>query len=101
LSWNETTEIYYTLTRLVIKTGRKMLMSKIEWVEIYSAVNQIEAEIIKGFLEAQGLMVYLSQEGYQKAMGISGPAGAYIEVMVPNYQEDQAKELLIDYSTEN
>jgi hypothetical protein len=76
-------------------------MSKIEWVEVYSAVNNIEAEIIKGFLESQGLLVYLSQEGYQKAMGISGPAGALVEVMVPNYQEDQAKELLVGYSAEN
>ena len=76
-------------------------MSKIEWVEVYSALNQIEAEIIKGFLEAQGMLVYLSQEGYQKTIGISGVAGAYVEVMVPNHQEEQAKEILKDYSTEN
>lgn len=76
-------------------------MSKIEWVEVYSAVNQIEAEIVKGYLEAQGLLVYLSQEGYQRAIGITGAPGAYVDVMVPNYQQEQAKELLIDYSTEN
>ena len=76
-------------------------MSKVKWVEVFSAVNQIEAEIIKGFLESQGLLVYLSQEGYSKAIGISGIAGAYIEVMVPNHQEEQAKEILIGYSAEN
>ena len=75
-------------------------MAKIEWVKIYSAVNQIEAEIIKGFLEAQGLLVYLSQEGYQKAIGISGVAGAYVEVMVPNHQEEHAKGILQDYTSE-
>ena len=76
-------------------------MSKYKWVEVFSATNQIEAEIIKGYLEAQGLLVHISQGGYQKAMGISGVPGAYIEIMVPNYQEEQALEILADYSTEN
>ena len=76
-------------------------MSKNKWVEIFSAVNQIEAEIIKGYLEAQGLVVHISQEGYQKAIGISGIPGAYIEIMVPNHQEKQALEFLADYSKEN
>jgi hypothetical protein len=76
-------------------------MSKIKWVIVFSAVNQIEAEIVKGYLEAQDLLVHLSQEGYQRTIGISGFPGAYIEVLVPNDQEELAKEILKDYSTDN
>ena len=61
----------------------------------------IQAEIIRGFLEAQGLSVLISREGYQSAIGISGPPAAFIEILVPNDQVADAKNILDDYHSGN
>ena len=73
-------------------------MSEPKWKKVYSAVNQIEAEIIKGLLESQGLTVFISQDSYQKTMGISGVFGAFVDVLVPNNQKTEAEEILNNMS---
>ena len=72
-------------------------MNEKKWEEIGEAVNDIEANILKGFLEAQGFDVFLSQEGYQRAMGISGIQDATVRIMVPSDQAEEAKQVLEDY----
>ena len=65
-------------------------------VPIYSAAGQLEAEIIKGFLEAQELHVVLIQESVGKTLGLSAGHLGQVQVLVPESQEKEARALLAD-----
>ena len=59
--------------------------------------GSIDAEIIRGLLESQGINVILSQEGAGRAIGLTvGPMGE-TQVLVPEKQLGKAKEILADY----
>ena len=72
-------------------------MDKREWVEIEEAADQLQANILKGLLEAQGVTAMISQEGYQQAMGLAGFGSAMVQIMVPSDQVDMAKQVLRDF----
>jgi hypothetical protein len=61
---------------------------------VYSTEGQLEAEIIKGFLEAQGLNVVLSQESVGRTLGLSAGTLGEVMVLVPETQVEDAKNLL-------
>lgn len=63
-------------------------------VSIYSAAGLLEADMLKGFLEAQGLKVFLSQESVGRTLGLSAGTLGRVNVMVPEEQVDEAKALL-------
>ncbi len=64
------------------------------WQEIARFSSPIEAEIARGFLEAQGVTVRLVQEGAARVMGIYvGPFGE-ISLLVPEDQKEHARSLL-------
>jgi hypothetical protein len=65
-------------------------------VNIYSAAGLLEAEMLKAFLEAQGVDVYLSQESVGRTLGLSAGTLGRVEVMVPEPQVEEAKTLLTD-----
>lgn len=65
-------------------------------INIYSAAGQLEADMLKGFLEAQGLDVFLSQESVGKTLGLSAGSLGIVNVMVPESQANEAKSLLAD-----
>lgn len=65
-------------------------------IDIYSAAGQLEADMLKGFLEAQGLQVYLSQESVGRTLGLSAGSLGIVSVMVPESQVNEAKTLLAD-----
>lgn len=68
----------------------------VEWVEVFRAPDHIEAEIVRGLLEASGIPVIIEARGAQALPYILGPArvGGYILVLVPPDQEEAARELL-------
>ena len=67
------------------------------WVMVASVSGEIQAEIIKGFLEAQGISVFLNQEGAGRAYGLGvGPLGE-VQILVPHTQEEAARQVLADY----
>jgi hypothetical protein len=72
-------------------------MEKREWVEVEEAADQLQANILKGLLEAQGVTVLISQEGYQQAIGLAGFGSAMVQIMVPNDQVDMAMQVLKDF----
>lgn len=72
-------------------------MEEKNWEVVEEVVDIIQAEIIRGLLEAQGISVLISREGYQSAIGITGHPAAFIEVLVPNDQVNEAKKILEDY----
>jgi hypothetical protein len=65
-------------------------------VNIYSAAGLLEAEMLKAFLEAQGVDVYLSQESVGRTLGLSAGTLGRVNVMVPEPQAEEAKKLLIE-----
>jgi hypothetical protein len=69
-------------------------MANPHWVLIQKFYDTIEAEIVRGLFEAQGIQVLLSQEGAAKALGVSVGAMGDTELMVPAEQEAPARELL-------
>jgi len=68
----------------------------VEWVEIYKAPDHVEAELIRGLLEASGIPVLTEARGAQALPYILGPArvGGYISILVPPDREEAARELL-------
>lgn len=64
------------------------------WKEIARYTDPISAEIVRGYLEAQGITVRLEQEGAARVMGVYlGPFGE-IALLVPESQVEQALDLL-------
>jgi hypothetical protein len=72
-------------------------MNDNEWEKIEQAPDTIQAEVLRGLLEAQGFLVHISREGYQSAIGITGYPSANIEILVPKDQAEEAKQTLRDY----
>lgn len=63
-------------------------------VEVYSAVNEMEAQVIKSFLESNGIPVMLQHEAISSVIGFSAGPLAQVAVLVPESLADQAIELL-------
>lgn len=68
-----------------------------EIVVVETTSGLIEAEILRGLLEANGINVWLSHESAGKVIGLSvGPLGQ-VDLMVPADQTEEAKKILDDY----
>jgi len=67
-----------------------------ELVSIGTADGQVEAEIIKGLLTANGVEVWLSQESAGTALGLTVGAMGEVEIMVRAGQAEAARSLLDD-----
>lgn len=67
------------------------------WVELTVVHGELIAETLRGLLEAQGIPVYLNQEGAGRAYGLSvGPLGATL-ILVREADLLAAREVLADY----
>jgi hypothetical protein len=65
-----------------------------DYVTVYVANGQLDAEMVRGFLEACGIPAMVSQESVGKVFGLaSGPLGE-VNVLVPVENADEAKDLL-------
>jgi hypothetical protein len=74
-----------------------MDVSERKWVLVDEVAGGIQAEILRGLLESQGLPVWLNQEGAGKAYGITLPALGSVQILVPSDVEQRALELLEAY----
>lgn len=63
-------------------------------VEIYRAVNEMEAQVIKSFLESNGIPVMLQHEAISSVIGFSAGPLAEVGVFVPEPLAEQAIALL-------
>jgi hypothetical protein len=59
------------------------------WVVVHIAQNQTDAEMVKGILDAEGLLVMLRPAGIPHL----GASGAF-EVLVPESEAESAQEIL-------
>jgi N-methylhydantoinase B/oxoprolinase/acetone carboxylase alpha subunit len=68
-----------------------------EWILVDKVQGQLQAEILKGLLEAQGIIVWLNAQGAAHAYAVSvGTMGA-VELLVPSSLADQARQILEEY----
>lgn len=66
-------------------------------VVVETTSGLMEAEILRGLLEANDITVWLLHEAAGKAIGLSvGPLGQ-VDLMVPAAQAEEAKKILDDY----
>lgn len=69
-------------------------MTKIEYVEVYTANGQLEADMIRLMLEASGLHVITRQESAGVVYGLTvGPLGE-VRILVPETEAVDAAALL-------
>jgi hypothetical protein len=72
-------------------------MSKGKWVSVSRVQGDLQAELLRGLLEAQEIPVLLSREGAGRAFGITvGPLGE-VEVLVPEPFVGEAKTIIEMY----
>jgi hypothetical protein len=74
-----------------------MTMVERNWELVEVVQDAFLAEILKGLLEAQGVMVHIVREGYQAAYGITGQVGVHIEILAPTDQVEFARQVIADY----
>jgi hypothetical protein len=72
-------------------------MSVSRWVGVESVSGELQAEILRGLLEAQGIPVMLSQEGAGRAIGLNVGRLGEVEILVPEDWYQQALQVLADY----
>ena len=69
------------------------------WEVIAEIYGELQAELLRGLLEAQGILVILNQEGAGRAYGLNvGPLGQ-VQIMVPASSVEDARHVLADYYT--
>jgi uncharacterized protein YpmB len=72
-------------------------MTKRRWKKIEQLTDTIEAEVLKGLLEAQGFLVHVSRESYQSVYGITSQSSVNIHLLVPDDQAEDAIGILRDF----
>ena len=68
-----------------------------EFEKVIVLNEPIQAEMVRGLLEAQGIQVMLSKEGAATAYGLTVGAFSEIEIFVPHSQVDAAKKIIDEY----
>ncbi len=72
-------------------------MSEEHWIVIEEMSGMLQAEILRGLLEAQGISVVLSQEGAGRAMGLTVGALGTVQILVPQGELARAQSILDEY----
>jgi len=63
-------------------------------INIYTAAGQLEAEMVKAFLESKDIQVILNQESIGRTLGLSAGYLGEVDVLVPESQVIQASEFI-------
>jgi Putative prokaryotic signal transducing protein len=75
----------------------EQVMTEEAWVLLDKVQGQLQAEILKGLLEAQGIMVWLNQEGAARAYAVEVGTLGMVEILVPSGVIDKARQVLEAY----
>jgi hypothetical protein len=72
-------------------------VSESNWEVVEEVYGELQAEMLRGLLEAQGISVILNQEGAGRAYGINvGPLGQ-VQILVPSHAIQEARQVLEKY----
>ncbi len=72
-------------------------MPKSDWVVVDTVNGSLNAEILRGLLQAQGIEVLLSQEGAGRALGLEVGLMGDIDILVNSDDVSEARGLIDDY----
>ena len=72
-------------------------MPEQNWEVIDEVAGDIQAEMLRGLLEAQGFRVWLSQEGAGRAYGLTLSTLGAVQILVPSDSAKGARHVLDDY----
>jgi hypothetical protein len=72
-------------------------MPEENWEAIDEVAGDIQAEMLRGLLEAQGFKVWLSQEGAGRAYGLTLSTLGAVQILVPSDSAAGARKVLDDY----
>lgn len=72
-------------------------MTEDKWELITTVSGELQADLLRGLLEAGGIKGFLNQEGAGKVYGLTmGPMGE-VQVLVPENQSEVARQIVDDY----
>jgi hypothetical protein len=74
-------------------------MSEQDPIVITEVAGRLQAEILRGLLEAQGIPAALSQESAATVYGLTTPALGSVQVLVPASYRQQAEQILEAYQS--
>ena len=63
-------------------------------IKVYTAAGELDAEMVKGFLEAQGIKVLLVQESIGRTYGLTVGMLGEVQLLVPNDQAEEARNII-------
>jgi hypothetical protein len=72
-------------------------MSEPKWALIYEAIGHDEANVIRSFLEAEGIEVQVLQEAAGSSFPVTFGPLAYVQIYVPQEKEADARSLLENF----
>ena len=72
-------------------------MNQEEWVLVDTTAGQLQAEIVRGLLEAQDIQVWLNQAGAAHAYAMTVGSMGRVEVLVPSTDSERAQIILEEY----
>ncbi|MGQ9617431.1 MAG: putative signal transducing protein [Candidatus Aminicenantia bacterium] len=64
------------------------------WEKVAESQGLTEAEILRSFLESNGIPVELKYESIGKVMGITTNGLGVVKILVPEEREEEAKNLI-------
>jgi hypothetical protein len=68
-----------------------------DWIVLDEVAGMLQAEILRGLLEAQEIPTVLSQEGAGRALGLTIGTMGSVQILVPSKDQDRARELIDAY----
>lgn len=72
-------------------------MGEHTWKSVISVQGELQAEVMRGLLEAQGIPVNLSQEGVARAYGLGVGPLSEVEILVPDNYVEAAQKVIERY----
>lgn len=76
-------------------------MAEHEWQVVDEVAGELQAEILRGLLEAHGIQVWLSKEGAGRAYALGVGTLGRVEILVPSDSSQRARAVLDDYYAGN
>lgn len=73
-------------------------MTEQKWVSAITVQGELQAEILRGLLEAQGVPVQLSGEGVARVYGLTAGPLAEVDLLVPETKLSEAQEVVRAYN---
>lgn len=74
-----------------------MPMTDEKWEVVEEVYGDLQAELLRGLMEAQGIPVRLNQEGARSVFPVNVGPLSLIQVMVPSHHMQEAQQVLEDY----